>query len=180
MSESSYYDGGMSKKSPESVPAKMRPIYETIVSLTDQFCEEHLNEDYAQLCRKMAATLSRKRPSPLAQGNGEIWACGIVYAIGRINFLFDKTQTPHMRADQLCSLMGVSQSTASAKSRKIIDTLGIMQMDPEWWLPSRLDKNPLVWMVEIDGFLVDLRQAPREIQEQAYRLGIIPYVPKAV
>ena len=85
-----------------------------------------------------------------------------------------------MRADELCSLMEISQSTASAKSSKIIDTLDIMQMDPDWWLPSRLDKNPLVWLVEINGYLVDLRQAPREIQEQAYRLGIIPYIRKAV
>ena len=170
----------MSKKNPESVPAKMRPIYESIISLTDEFCKQHLNEEYARLCRKMAATLSRKRPSPLTQGKGEIWACGIVYAIGRINFLFDKTQTPHLRADELCSIMGVSQSTASAKSSKIMDTLDIMQMDPEWWLPSRLDKNPIVWMVEINGYLVDLRRAPREIQEQAYRLGIIPYIPTAV
>jgi hypothetical protein len=170
----------MSKKHRESVPAKMRPIYESIVSLTDEFCKQHLNEEYAQVCRKMAATLSRKRPSPLMQGKFEIWACAIVHALGRINFLFDKTQAPHMRADDLCSLMGVSQSTASAKASKIMETLDIMQMDPEWWLPSRLDKNPLVWLVEINGYLVDLRQAPREIQEEAYRMGIIPYIPTGV
>ena len=170
----------MNRKTSQSVPAKMRPIYEAIVNLTDSFCTQYLNEEYARLCRRMAATLSRKRPSPLNQGKPETWACGIIYAMGRINFLFDKTQTPHLRADELCSLMGISQSTASAKSSKIMDILDIMQLDPEWWLPSRLDKNPLVWMVEINGFLVDLRQAPREIQEQAYELGIIPYVPKAV
>jgi len=170
----------MNRKTRESVPAKMRPIYEAIVSLTDGFCAQHLNEEYAQLCRKMAATLSRKRPSPLSQGRPETWACGIVYAIGRINFLFDKTQKPHMRGDELCSLMEVSQSTASAKSSKIFDALDIMQLDPEWWLPNRLESNPLLWMVEINGYLVDLRQAPREIQEQAYELGIIPYIPRAV
>jgi hypothetical protein len=26
-----------------------------------------------------------------------------------------------------------------------------------------IDKNPLVWMAEVDGLLVDLRQMPREI-----------------
>ena len=31
----------------------------------DQFCKEHLNEEYAVLCRKLAEKLARKRPSPL-------------------------------------------------------------------------------------------------------------------
>jgi len=33
--------------------------------LIDEFCKEHLNEDYADHCRKLA----RKRPSPLLHGN---------------------------------------------------------------------------------------------------------------
>jgi hypothetical protein len=62
----------MSKKAGESVPTKLRPIYESIVHITDEFCKDHLSEEYAELCRKMAATLSRKRPSPLTQGKLEI------------------------------------------------------------------------------------------------------------
>jgi hypothetical protein len=167
----------MSKKAGESVPTKLRPIYESIVYITDEFCEDHLSGEYAELCRKMAATLSRKRPSPLTQGKLEIWACAIVYAIGKVNFLFDKAQTPHLRADELCSLMGVSQSSASAKASRILGLLDIMQIDPEWCLPSKVGENPLAWLIQVNGFLVDARQAPKEIQEEAYRLGLIPYLP---
>jgi hypothetical protein len=40
-----------------------------------------------------------------------------------------------------------------------------------------LDKNPLVWMAEVNGYLVDLRAMPREVQEIAFEKGLIPYIP---
>ncbi|MFT5327634.1 MAG: hypothetical protein ACI8P0_005526, partial [Planctomycetaceae bacterium] len=39
------------------------------------------------------------------------------------------------------------------------------------------DSNPLIWMVEVDGFIMDLRSAPRELQEAAFEEGLIPYIP---
>jgi hypothetical protein len=54
----------------------------------------------------------------------------------------------------------------------------IHQFDRDWTLPSRMDCNPLAWMVEVNGFLMDMRHAPRSVQEIAYRKGLIPYVPQ--
>ena len=73
--------------------------------------------------------------------------------------------------------MGVSQSTASAKARAISQALGTRQFDPNWSLPSLLDQTPLVWMAEVNGMLVDLREMPREVQEIAFQKGMIPYIP---
>jgi hypothetical protein len=53
----------------------------------------------------------------------------------------------------------------------------IGQIDPHWTLPSRLDDNPLAWMVEVNGFVVDARILKRELQEEALRKGLIPYIP---
>ena len=39
------------------------------------------------------------------------------------------------------------------------------------------EKNPLVWMAEVNGLLVDLRDMPREVQEIAFEDGLIPYIP---
>jgi hypothetical protein len=167
----------MSTQNQERVPKKMREKYDAITAITDSFCEEHLNDEYAHLCRKLAATLSRKRPSPLERGRTKSWAAA-VYAIGQINFLFDKSQTPHMRADDLCEAIGVSQSTASAKAKQIRDMLNIGLMDPNWTLLSQMDDNPMAWMIMVNGLIVDARSMPREIQEEAYRKGLIPYLPK--
>lgn len=159
------------------VPRKMREKYEAVTEITDEFCHEHLNEEYADLSRKMAAALSRKRPSLLESGRPRSWAAGIVYALGRVNFLFDKSQEPHMSAGELCEKIGVSQSTASNKSREIWDGLNLIQMHPEWCRSNMLEKNPLAWLIEVNGLIVDARMMPKEIQEEAHRLGLIPYVP---
>ena len=66
---------------------------------------------------------------------------------------------------------------ASSKSREIWNRLDLMQLRPDWCLPSMLEENPLAWIVEVNGLPVDVRAMPREIQEEAYRLGLIPYVP---
>jgi hypothetical protein len=161
-----------------SVPKAMQATYDIIVGLTDAFCEQHLNKEYAELCRKVAGVLSRKRPSPLARGKPSIWACAIVYTIGRVNFLFDPSQTPHVSAARLCELFGVSQSSASAKAKVIWDMLKLMPFHPDWTLRSRMDSNPLVWMLSVNGLIMDVRAAPREVQEIAFAKGLIPYIPE--
>jgi hypothetical protein len=164
----------------ESVPKAMQATYDEIVGITDAFCAKHLNEEYAGLCRRMTAKLTRKRPSPLLSGGRAIsWAGAVVYALGKVNFLFDKSQKPHLKASELCALLGVSEQNASSKAKFILDLLKIMQLDPMWCLPSKLAENPMAWMISVNGFIVDVRQAPREIQEEAYRRGMIPFLPEA-
>ena len=160
-----------------TVPTAMQSAYDEIVALIDLFCKQHLNDEYAALARDLAAALARKRPSPLGRGNPGIWACGIVYAIGTVNFLFDKAQTPHMTVEELCVAFGINQSSGANKAKQIRDLFGMFPFDPKWSLPSKTGSNPLVWMLEVNGMVMDIRRLPREIQEQAYRKGLIPYVP---
>jgi hypothetical protein len=167
----------MSKKQSLSVPSSAEPFYSAIVNLTDAVCNQYLNSEYAELSRRLAATLARKRPSPILRGKPEIWACAIIYALGTVNFLFDKSQTPHMRADELCDLFGVSQSSGANKAKAIRDMLKMYQLDPNWCLPSRIDDNIMVWLLQVDGLIVDIRSMPREVQALAYEKGLIPYIP---
>jgi Domain of unknown function (DUF6398) len=159
------------------VPKKMAETYESILALTDSFCRDHLNSDYRNLAQHMAATLCRMRASPVTSGQPRTWACAIMYVLGQINFLSDRSTQPYMTMADLCTAFGVGQSTASAKARIISLVLKIHQLDPKWWLPSLLEANPLVWMADVNGIIVDLRQMPREVQEIAFDKGMIPYIP---
>ena len=155
----------------------MQPTHAAVVALTDPFGPDHLDDEYRDLARAMAAALCRKRPSPLASGRPRTWACGIVYALGQLNFLSDKASQPQMAMAEVCAAFGVGQSTAGAKARIITDALRTHRMDPTWMLRSFVGRNPLVWMAEVDGMLVDLRDMPREVQVIAYEKGMIPYIP---
>ena len=162
----------------KSVPKSMQPNYDAITALTDMFCRDYLDEEYRELARRMTAALCRKRPSPLTSGQPRTWACGIVYVLGQINFLSDRATQPYMTTADLCARFGVGQSTASAKARMISQALDTRHLNPEWSLPSLLDQNPFVWMAEVNGNLVDLRNMPREVQEIAFEKGMIPYIPE--
>jgi hypothetical protein len=163
----------------EKVPTAMQARVNEIVHITDAFARQFLNDEYAQLLRYAAAALARKRPSPLARGTPDTWACGITHAIGMVNFLFDVSQEPYMKASDLYKGFGVSQASGQAKSKIVRDTLKMFQFDPNWCLPSKLGDNPWVWLAEVNGLVVDLRHAPRQIQELAYEQGMIPYIPDA-
>lgn len=169
----------MSKRSTsQNVPKEMQGRFDEITQLTDAFSEAHLNDEYAEICRQLTATLCRKRPSPLSQGKVATWACAIIHALGTVNFLFDSSGKPYVRSSQIVDYFGLSSSTMQAKSKQIRDLLNMYQMAPDWTLPSRVDDNPLIWMLEINGIIMDVRHAPRAIQEEALRRGLIPYIPE--
>ena len=97
--------------------------------------------------------------------------------IGWVNFLHDKSQTPRMRLSDIDAGFGVSESSGAAKLAAIRKMLKIHQLDPNWTLPSRLEDNPLVWMLNVNGLMMDVRRAPREVQEIAFNKGLITYIP---
>lgn len=164
-------------KSEPSIPDAARTVFEDIVGRTDQFCREHLTEEFVSVCRKLATKLARKRPPPLPRGRPEIWAAAITYTAGKVNFIFDKTQKPYISAPDLSAAFGATASSVTQKARVIQDLLDISVMDPNYTVPSRLDDNPMVWMLTVNGLIMDIRHAPRGAQEEAYRRGLIPYIP---
>lgn len=144
--------------------------------MTDAFCAKYLNDDYRELCQDLAAT-AYEEGLPLGSGKTAGWASGIVHALGWVNFLHDPSQSPHMTSTQVAAGFGVSQQTMLTKSKIIRDELDLIQLDPDWCTTAMLVDNPLVWTIDVNGFLMDARYAPRQIQEEAYHQGLIPFIP---
>ena len=160
-----------------SVPEAARPAYDAIVGLTDRFCQAHLTWEYQMLCRKLAAALARKRPSPLTRGKPEVWACAVLRVIGWVNFLDDSSNSPHLKLTAIDKAFGVAESTGQGKAKAIRDLLKIRQLDFRWMLRQRIEDSPMAWMISVNGFIVDARHLKREVQEEAFRKGLIPYIP---
>lgn len=157
--------------------ADVKAVLAAIVGMTDAFCRDHLDDEYAVLCRNLAMALARKRPSPLLRGGLATWAAGVVRTIGWVNFLHDPSQTPHLKLLSIDEAFGIAESTGAAKLKAIRTMFGIHQFEPKWTLPSRMQRNPVVWMVSVNGFIIDIRHAPRELQVEAFEKGLIPYIP---
>jgi hypothetical protein len=110
--------------------------------MTDRFADSYLDEEYKMLCRKLTEKISRKRHVPFLSGRLEIWAAAVVYALGQINFLFDKSFEPYVSAGDLCKYFGTSQSTTSQKAKIIWNMFKMGYFDEEF-LQKRYKKRIL-------------------------------------
>lgn len=159
------------------IPAALKDRVASLLEALDPFCAAHLDAEYRRLIHAALGGLARKRPSPLLGGRERSWCAGIVHAVGIVNFLFDRHQTPHCTPAQIYDHFDVSPQTGQAHSKKVRDLLGIRQFDWQWTLPSRWDDNSLVWVIQVDGFHLDARGLSEAIQVEAWQRGLIPYVP---
>lgn len=158
------------------IPGHLRDDVAQVVSLTDAFCADHLDAEYAELCRHLVARLARKRPSPLVRGELRIWAAAVIYTVGSINFLFDPSERPHLHGDQVAALSGVAKSTLTNKASAIRRSLGLGPNDPSLCRHDVLARHPYAWYIEVDGIIVDARWLPADVQAEAARRGLIPSV----
>ena len=160
-----------------NVPKAMFARYMEVAEIIESFCDKKLTAEYKEICLRALQKLCRKRPSPVAAGKARTWACGIVYAIGAANFIFDRSQPDYMPASEIAEWFGLSKSTAGNKAAEINKLLNISYYNTEFQLKSIADNNSTVWFVKVNGFLVDVRHMPREVQVVAFRKGLIPYIP---
>ncbi len=113
-----------------------------LITMTAEFCDQRLDDDYKQLCEKLILKLSRKRHVPFETGRMEIWAAAVVYAIGSINFLFDKSFKPYATADDICAYFDTSKSTTGQKAKLIRDMFKMDYYDREFSTRWILEGNP--------------------------------------
>jgi len=174
-------EGPKARAGPVKRPLSKQETVETVEiigKMTDAVCRNLLNEEYAELCRALAQKLARKRPSPLLSGNASTWAGAIVRTIGWVNFVDDPSQEPRLALKDIDHVFGIGASTGQTKSAQIRKTLKIGRLEPEWTLKSKIAQNPRAWLIELNGLIVDARKIHPAIQKEAFRKGLIPYVPE--
>jgi hypothetical protein len=152
----------------------MRDRAHAIIDISDAVCAEHLDDEYARLARRLIARLARKRPSPLARGDARIWAAGAIYAIGQVNFLFDRSETPHMTTEELAAAVAVKKTTMANKAGLINRILDLSVFEADLTRIEVLERHPLAWLVEVDGFILDARSLPPDLLAEARRRGLVP------
>jgi hypothetical protein len=136
-----------------------------LIEMTARFCDEYLDEENKQLCEKLIRKMSRKRNVPFLSGKIEIWAAAIVYAIGSINFLFDKKFEPYVSGDDICNYFGTSRSTTSQRAKLIRDMFKLRYWDKEFSTSQMMQNDPFRDLVMVNGLIVSIKSLPPEMQE---------------
>ena len=158
------------------IPRELLKKHDAISKMITEYCQTYLNKEYEEICLHALDKLCCKRPCLLKTGRVRTWAAGIIYAIGSINFIFDKEQPIHMSSKELTAPLGVAVPTASGKSTIIKKALKINYYQMEWSLSSVMEDNSLLWMVSKNGRHYDARTFSAKLQQRYFEKGLIPYV----
>lgn len=137
-----------------------------LLELVSGFCKKKLNDEYENLCVELVKKLGRKRNVPFMTGKMEIWAATIIYTIGSLNFLFDKSFEPYIHSKEIHEYFGTKSSTVSAKSKLIRDMLNMNRLSNEFSTSRMNDMlSPLFDFVIVDDMIVPLSSIPEEYQK---------------
>lgn len=128
-----------------------------LLEMTAGFCGAYLDEEYKGLCEKLIGKMSRKRNVPFLYGRLDIWAAAVVYSLGQVNFLFDRSNQPYATADDICSYFGTSKSTTSQKAKVIRGMFKMGFWDPELSTADVKKRDHFANLVMVNGFIVDRR-----------------------
>lgn len=111
-----------------------------LLELTSAFCDAHLNKDYKKLCTDLIEKMARKRPPPFLRGRLEIWAAGIVHALGSVNFLFDRSSPLYISANDIAAYFQVAPGSASQKAGAVRDMFNLNHFSTEYLTEDMQEK----------------------------------------
>ena len=156
------------------IPHHVQDTYQAIAQLLEMICRDHFDPDLADWGKAIAAALCRQADDLIIRGQTNVWACGILHAIAKVNGWLEPDHPRHLSPSALYAACGASASATHRRSKQICDRLHLAD-DAQWQIPT---PPPAVnWMVSVNGLAVDAHLLPRSLQEQAVQQGLIPSLP---
>lgn len=121
------------------------------------------------LAERLVQKLRRKRTTPLLTGKPNVWAAGIIHALGSINFLFDKSFEPYISVGEISDFFGTSKSTIGNKSLQIREMFKLDRWDSEFSTKRMIKANPFARVVMVDGIMVPISSLPEPYQNMVWQ-----------
>lgn len=137
-----------------------------LIEMTSAFCKEYVNDEYLQLCVKLIQHLADRQIVPFERGKPEIWAAGIIHALGTINFLFDPAFEPYINPKEINTFFGTKPATVSNKSREIRNLLHIGYYNSDFSTQHMTSSSPFNNLVLVDGLFVPIEVLPENLQAE--------------
>ncbi|MDO5849021.1 MAG: DUF6398 domain-containing protein [Methanobrevibacter sp.] len=103
------------------VDGKILEKQNQLIELVSNFCDEELDEGYKNASISLIEKMGEMEDVPFKRGKLEIWASGIINALGQINSLFDKDLEFNKTPDDICNYFQTKKPTVSQKSKLIRD-----------------------------------------------------------
>ena len=153
----------------EKIPKAMAEKFAAITRATDAFSPQRLNEEYRKVIHRLLAPLAKKLPSSLVRGKENVCAAAALHAVGRSIVWMRLSQHPTAGPKPSTNSSGPAKAPGRTSPRRFAI---FSRWDPwrqTWTLPSRLADNPLVWMIQVNGLIIDISGMPIELSRRPLR-----------
>lgn len=118
---------------------------EEIIQMIGEFCDECLDDEFKDLSVRLAYRLADTEGVSFDSDKAENWACGIIYAVGQLNFLFERVFEPYIDRDELCYYFSTKRTKINNKARdirRLLDLkLGNEEFSTEFVLSLRIPES---------------------------------------
>jgi hypothetical protein len=99
--------------------ARKQERIQEVQALLDAFCQAKLPAEIAGYVNALWQKIGRKHTYVITGGKKEVWASAVVYAIARLNFLFDRSSPNYLPPDDICAFFGTKKTTTANKAAEI-------------------------------------------------------------
>ena len=99
--------------------ARKQERIQEVQALLDAFCQSKLPAEIAGYVNRLWEKIGRKHTYVITGGKKEVWASAVVYAIARLNFLFDRKSPNYLPPDDICAFFGTKKTTSANKAAEI-------------------------------------------------------------
>ncbi|MCB0660873.1 MAG: hypothetical protein KDC04_08055, partial [Saprospiraceae bacterium] len=113
--------------------------------------------------------LDERRSGLLRTGKPELWASAIVHTVGILNFLFDPTFEPMIKAEDISQYYEVNHTLMLSKSKFIREKEDLGLQSEEFLVENTKLNNPLKKYTVIGGIIVrkdDIPESHRSILDK--------------
>ena len=109
----------------DGIPPDVHNRVAEVLGLTDGCCDALLDPEYRTACRRLLARAAVADPDIFRRrGRADTAAAAVCWAIGRANGLFSPRSTPQLQVKDLMAHFGLTQATASQRSKAILRAVG--------------------------------------------------------
>ncbi|MBW1785146.1 MAG: SEC-C domain-containing protein [Deltaproteobacteria bacterium] len=136
------------KKDMQKDQGRVREINDLIKG----YARTRLNSEFEGFALKLCDRIAVTHGLDINRGRGDIWAASIVYAIARLNFLFDPESEISLTADDICRFFGTKKSTVGNKAGSILKVCDLYHGHPEFCTAEIVDMLRIY--INEDGLMI--------------------------
>ena len=156
------------------IPAQIKNNFLNVAEMIYLFYNKNLNDEYYNLALKLTTKLAKENTSDLIDCDIKTLAAAIINTITKTH----ESEMLQVSSKNLASWFQTTQTDIDKKTNSICKILNLQFIDQDQNTKSKVGdgydiNDRMMWLITINGFTIDIKNAAHDLQVDAYEHGLI-------